>query len=240
MEIYKRLLSAASITLLLVGTSVYAQEQSAKEIVDRAFKYLHGMDKYAFKAVVIDLEETEDGSVNKYRFDTSVKIDRPGKFQINVKGPSRDRSNYLNNGVYTMMDHEFNYYGQIKVDDTIDGTLDYIFEEYGIRSPLAQLIYSKMHKRVSFPKSKNFGTRMVNGTECNYVAFSNDAREVHVWIATGDKPLVKAYKIIDKMGEGDYSINTSVTWDVDADISDSDFIFKAPKGAQKISVESAY
>jgi hypothetical protein len=240
MEIYKRFLSAASITLLLAGTSVYAQEQSAKEIVDRAFKYLHGMDKYAFKAVVIDLEETEDGTVNKYRFDTSVKIDRPGKFQINVKGPSRDRSNYLNNGVYTMMDHEFNYYGQIKVDDTIDGTLDYIFEEYGIRSPLAQLIYSKMHKRVSFPKSKNFGTTMVNGTECNYVAFSNDAREVHVWIATGDKPLVKAYRIIDKMGEGDYSINTSVTWDVDADISDSDFIFKAPKGAQKISVESAY
>jgi len=240
MEIYKRLLGAAGITLLLVGTSVYAQEQSAKEIVDRAFKYLHGMDKYAFKAVVIDLEETEDGSVNKYRFDTSVKIDRPGKFQINVKGPSRDRSNYLNNGVYTMMDHEFNYYGQIKVDDTIDGTLDYIFEEYGIRSPLAQLIYSKMHKRVSFPKSKNFGTAMVNGTECNYVAFSNDAREVHVWIASGDEPLIKAYRIIDKMGEGDYSINTSITWDLNADISDNDFIFKAPKGAQKISVESAY
>ena len=240
MELYKRLLSATGITLLLFGTSVYAQEQSAKKIVDRAFKYLHNMDKYAFKAVVIDLEETEDGTINKYRFDTSVKIDRPGKFQINVKGPSRDRSNYLNNGVYTMMDNEFNYYGQIKVDDTIDGTLDYIFEEYGIRSPLAQLIYSKMHKRVTFPKSKNFGTRMVNGTECNYVAFSNSEKEVHVWIATGDEPLIKAYRIIDKMGDGDYSINTSLTWDVNADISDSDFVFVAPKGATKISVESAY
>jgi len=240
MELYKRLFSATGITLLLFGTSVLAEEKSAKEILDKAFKYIHSMDKYAFKAVVIDIEKTEDGTINKYRFDTSVKIDRPGKFLINVKGPSRDRSNYLNNGVYTMMDNEFNYYGQIKVDDTIDGTLDHIFEKYGIRSPLAQLIYSKMHERVKFTKSKNFGTRMVGGIECNYVAFSNDAIEVHIWIATGDKPLIKAYSIIDKMDEDDYSINTSITWEVNANISDSDFVFKAPKGAEKISVESAY
>jgi hypothetical protein len=198
------------------------------------------MDTYAFKAVVVDHEQAEDGSIKKYRFDTSVKVDRPGKLQINVKGPSRDRSNYLNNGVYTMMDHQYNYYGQIKVRDTIDETLDYMFEEYGIRSPLAQLLYSKMHQRVKFTKSKNFGTRMVDGVECNYVAFSNNEIEVHIWIATGSEPLIKAYRIIDKMGEDDYSINTSITWDVNANISDSDFVFKVPKGAEKISVQSSY
>jgi len=240
MKLYKRLLSATSITILLFGTSLVAADQTPKEILKKAFKYVQGMDKYAFKAVVIDHEKTEDGSMKEHRFDTSVKVERPGKFQINVKGPNRDRSNYLNNGVYTMIDHQFNYYGQIKADDTIDGTLDYIYEEYGIRSPLAQLLYSKMHERAKFSKSKNFGTMMVDGTECDYVAFSNGVRELHVWIATGSEPLIKAYSIIDRMEEDDYRINTSITWDVDAKISDSDFVFKAPKGAEKISVESSY
>lgn len=239
MKICKRVLSAASIAVVLFGTSLLAQEQTPKQILDNAFKYIHSMDKYAFKAVVIDQEKSEDGNVKKYRFDTSVKVDKPGKLQVNVKGPSKDRSNYLNDGVYTMMDHQFNYYGQIKASDTIDGTLDYIFDEYGIRSPLAQLLYSKMHERAKFNKSKNFGTVMVDGTECNYVAFSDGVRDVHIWIETGDRPLIKAYSVIDRVSEDDYRINTSLVWDLDAKITDSDFIFKAPKGAEKISVQSA-
>ena len=239
MKICKRVLSVTSIVAVLFGTSLLAQEQTPKQILDNAFKYIHSMDKYAFKAVVIDQEKSEDGTVKKYRFDTSVKVNKPGKLQVNVKGPSKDRSNYLNNGVYTMMDHQFNYYGQIKASETIDGTLDYIFEEYGIRSPLAQLLYSEMHKRTKFNKSKNFGTVMVDGTECNYVAFSDGVRDVHIWIETGDRPLIKAYSIIDRVSEDDYRINTSLVWDLDAKITDNDFIFKAPKGAEKISVESA-
>jgi len=240
MKFYKKLLCATGAALFLGGTSLLAQEKDPKDILDKALKYINNMDKYTFKAVVIDNEEAEDGTIKQYRFDTSVKLDKPGKFRVDVKGYLKDRSNYLYNGVYTMMDNQFNYYGQIKAHETIDGTLDYIFEEYGIKSPLAKLMYSNMHKRVKFNKSKNFGTMMVDGTECDYIAFSNNLREIHVWIETGDEPLIKAYSIIDKMGEEDYRINTSLTWDIHAKISDSDFIFKTPKGAEKISVQSAY
>ena len=240
MKLFKTVLSTVSVTVLLSGTTLMAEEQTPKEIIKNAFKYLHSMDQYAFKAVVIDSELDEDGSTEKYRFDTSVKVERPGKFQINIKGPSKDRSNYLNNGVFTMMDHQFNYYGQIKTGKNIDGTLDYIFEEYGIRSPLAQLLYSEMDKRLKYTKSKNFGKVMVEGTECDYVAFSDGTRDVHIWVETGDKPLIKAYSIIDKMSEDNYRMNTSLVWNLDAKISESDFIFKAPKGAEKISVQSPY
>ena len=119
MKICKRVLSVTSIVAVLFGTSLLAQEQTPKQILDNAFQYIHSMDKYAFKAVVIDQEKSEDGTVKKYRFDTSVIVNKPGKLQVNVKGPSKDRSNYLYNGVYTMMDHTFNYYGQIKADKTI-------------------------------------------------------------------------------------------------------------------------
>lgn len=239
MKLYKKLLCATGVTLFIGSTSLFAEEQSPRDILNKAYAYLGSMDKYAFDAVVIDNERAEDGTINKYRHDVSVKIDRPGKFRVDTKDDTRDRSNILNNGVFTMMDHMFNYYGQLKTPKTIDGTLDYVFENYGIKAPLAQLMYSDMYKRVKFIKSKNFGTMMVDGTECDYIAFSNELREVHVWIATGDKPLVKSYSIIDKFDEDDYRINTSLYWNTNAKISDSDFIFTAPKGATKISVDSA-
>lgn len=239
MKLYKKLLCVTGVVILAGGTSLFAAEQSPRDILDKAYNYISSMDKYAFSAVVVDNITEKDGTVIKYRHEADVKVDRPGKLRVDVIGDTGDRSNYLNNGVYTMMDYGFGFYGQIKVPETIDGGLDYIFEKFGIRAPLAQLVYSNMQKRVKFTKSKNFGTKMVDGVECNYIAFSNGAREVHLWIETGDKPLVKAYSIIDRVGDIEDRINTSVYWDLNAKISDSDFIFRVPEGAEKISVQSA-
>jgi hypothetical protein len=93
-----------------------------------------------------------------------------------------------------------------------------------------------MDRRVRFKTSKYFGKVDVHGVECDYVAFKNVTREIHVWITTGKKPLVKAYSIIDTSNENRSRINTTVKWNTNAKISDRNFIFVAPKGSSKISV----
>lgn len=236
MKLHKKLLVVTGTAFLLSGSSLFAAEQSPRDILNKAYEYIGSMDTYAFKAVIVDNDTMDDGTISKDRFDVSVKVDRPGKLRADTKGPGKDRSSYLNNGAYTMIDNGFGYYGQLKTPETIDGALDHIFDNFGIKAPLAQLIYSDMDKRLKFKKSKSFGTVMVEGTECYYIAFSNFVREVHVWIATGDEPLVKAYSIIDSTEENEFRVNTSIHWDTDAKISDSDFVFTAPKGAAKISV----
>ena len=138
-----------------------------------------------------------------------------------------------------MIDHEFNYYGQINTPKTIDGTLDVLFEKFDIKAPLASLVYSDMDKRAKFRTSKYFGTKVVGGVECDYVAFKNNTREIHAWIATGDKPLVKTFSIIDTSADSASRTNTSITWNENPNISDSDFVFVAPKGSSKISVNRA-
>ena len=239
MNLHKKLLCTAGVALLLSSTSLFAADQSARDILNKAYQYIGSMDKYAFTAVILD-DETQDGkTTNKYKHTVNVKVDRPGKLRVDVTGTVKNRSNYLNDGSYTMIDHGFNYYGQIKTPKTIDGALDVLFEKFGIKAPLAQLMYSDMNKRVKFRTSKYFGIKDVAGTECDYVAFKNRTREIHVWIATGDKPLVKTYSIIDTSTESASRINTSITWNENAKISDSDFVFVAPKGSSKISVNPA-
>jgi hypothetical protein len=190
MKLHKKLLCTAGIALLFTGTSLFAAEQSARDILNKAYEYIGSMDKYAFDAVIID-DELQDGEVTKkYRHDVSVKVDRPGKLRVDTKGDVKNRTNYLNDGLFTMIDHGFGYYGQLETPKT-------------------------------------------------YVAFKSRVREVHVWIATGDKPLVINYSIIDTTTKSYSRINTSIHWNNNPKISDSDFIFVAPKNAAKISVESA-
>ena len=239
MKLHKKILCTAGLALLLSGTNLFAAEKSARNIINNAYQYLGSMDKYAFNAIVSE-DAVDNGEIVKiYKQNVSAKISRPNMLRVDTNGDISRRSNYLNNGLYTMMDHDAGFYGQIKTPKSIDGALDFIFTKFGIRAPMASLFYSDMNKRVKFKRSKYFGTMNVAGVECDYVAFKNNTREIHAWIATGDKPLVKTYSIIDTGTKGNPRMNTTLTWINNPNISDSDFIFKAPKGVSKISVHSS-
>jgi len=233
MKIPHKLLYATGISLWLSSTALFAGDLTATQIAKNAYDYLDTQDSYAFNAIVINkLDDVDD---KKSHFVT-VKVDRPGKVRIDVTGDIKDRSTYLNDGKFTMIDYDMQYYGQLDTPKEINKALDFIFEKFDIRAPLAQLLYSDMGEKVKFSKSKNFGVVNLAGTECNYIAFEDNEKVVHVWIATGDKPLVKHYAIMNKL---EHSRNdTTIRWDGVRAPKKADFVFKAPSNAEKITVEA--
>ncbi len=235
MKLYKKILFATGVAILLGNSTLVAADTSARSVLKKAFHYIGDMDKYAFHAVVID-EILTDGKIVKHRNDIFLKIDRPDKLRFDRKFEGHSKSYYLNSGLFSMIDHELNLYGQLKTPKSIDKSLDFLFKKYDISAPLSSLIYSDMYKRTKAKRGKNFGTRTFNGVECNYIAFKDKAREIHVWVATGDKPLVQGYTIIDTAIEGHPKSYTTIMWDDKTKIVDSDFDFIAPKNATKISV----
>jgi len=239
MNPYKKTLTIIGAGLLLTTTHLFATDKSAIDIMNKAFQQTGSMDKYAFTAVILDNDVQEDGTIIPYRYDTSVKVDRPGNLRVDTKSEFLDRSSYVHNGLYTIVEHGHGYYGELTVPKSIDKALDSIFTNYDIKAPLASLIYSDMKKRVKFNSSKYFGTMDVAGVECDYVAFKSKVREVHVWITTGEIPMVKTYSIIDTTTQPNGRTNTSITWHKNPNISENDFIFHAPKGSKKISVLTA-
>jgi hypothetical protein len=62
------------------------------------------LDNYAFDAIV-----TEDDTSGKVKQNVSVEVDRPGKLRVDTKGDIKNRTVYLNDGVFTMIDHGFGY-----------------------------------------------------------------------------------------------------------------------------------
>lgn len=80
--------------------------------------------------------------------------------------------------------------------------------------------------------------RTLGGVECNYIAFADRDREVHVWVAAGEEPLVKAFSVVDTTLKGHPRTNTTIVWKLNSEISDSDFVFEASKDATKISIDN--
>ena len=238
MKMYKKVFYVTGITLFIGGKSLLASDSSAIKILNNAYEFVGNMDKYAFDAVVVDEYRLKD-NVKKVRHTISVKVDRPNKLRVDVEGDTVYRSNYMNDGIFTMTDHDYKYYGQLKTPKSIDGALDFILKKYGINAPLTSLVYSDMQKRMKFKTSKNFGKMNVSGVECDYVAFKDGFREAHVWIASGDKPFIKSYSIIDRTDDEYARINTSITWKDSSNVMENDFIFTAPEGVSKVSIESA-
>lgn len=232
MNIQKKLLYMAGAALLLGTTSLFAADKSAVSIMNNAYQYLEAMDKYAFSAVV----SGETRADKTYKQNVSAKVSRPNMLLVNSNGEVKNRTIYLDDGEFTMIDHNHNFYGQLTTPKSIDAALDFLFSKFDIKSPISSLFYSDMSNRVKFKRSKYFGTMDVAGIECDYIALKTKRREIHLWIATGDKPLIKTYSVLDIGSQGSSRTNTTIKWINNPDITESDFNFKAPKGASQISI----
>lgn len=235
MKICKKLCAIVGIGLIVGASTLMGAEKSASDILKHAYRYIGHLDQYMFNAVV--QEDASNGKKIIQR--VQVEVDRPNKLRVDTRGDIKNRTVYLNHGQFTMFDHDYHYYGQLKTPVSVDKALDYIFEKYGINAPLATLLYSDMDKRLPKVRGKYFGIKEVEGVPCDYVAFKSEGATIHVWIEKGKKPLIKAYAIITEDQGKVYRKDTTVQWKTDVTLPERDFVFVAPKGAEKIPVEPA-
>jgi hypothetical protein len=244
MKDVKKIISLFSLTVFLASTSLYADSSSASEekveksaltLLKNSYNYLGSLQKYAFKATVVNRDH-EGNEIVERKHTAKAKVLRPSQFRVDSKSDIFNRSVYLSNGVFTMMDNKEKYYARVETGTDIDETLEYINKRLGIVLPLSTLLHSDMGKFFKPKKVKYFGTRTVTGVECNYVAFRKGSTTVHLWIENSDTPLVRVAKIItdDKQGRG--TTDLVLKWNVKPHFSNSVFVFKAPKGSSNVSI----
>jgi len=238
----KKLLTVISLAAVLTSGTVYADnttqttqlsEQNGKALLKGAYDYLGSLQKYAFTATINNTIK-DDGKSIKDKRTVSAKVKRPDQFRIDSKGDFINRSSYLSNGVFTMIDNDEKYYASVKTNGGIDKTLDMINRKLGIVLPTSTLLHSDMAKFIHPKRVQNFGVRTLAGVECNYIAFKQKSTTVHLWIENSDRPVIHAAKIISPdSGMTDMVIK----WDTNPGFSDSVFVFKAPQGASNVSIK---
>ena len=239
----KKVATALSLSMLLATSSVYADNNieatqntqlNAAKLLKDTYSYMGTLDRFSLDATITNNYTGDTTQIVEKRH-SDVKVDRPSQFRVDTKGDYIDRTVYLDNGVFTMMDNKEKYYASVNTGKNIDQTLVKIRKDLGIVLPLSTLIHSDMNKFIKPRKVKYFGTRDLSGVECNYIAFKMGKTIVHMWIENSNTPLIRSAKIVTK-SKG--TTDMVLKWDTKPNFKNNVFTFKASKNASNVSIRA--
>jgi len=176
-----------------------------------------------------------------YKIQVTRSVDfalrRPDHLHVDARAHQKGRSIWYDGKTLTVLDREKNLYGTVDAPATIDQTLDFAAENYGVTIPLEDLAvsdpYASSMKNVT--TGGYFGDEPVLGVPCRHIGFSTDRIDWQLWVADGTEPLpqklVITYKTEDQMPQ---YIAIFSKWNLTDRAADLAFEFIPPPGSVHI------
>jgi hypothetical protein len=87
--------------------------------------------------------------------------------------------------------------------------------------------------------AKHIGRGVIDGVECEHLAFRDQDVDWQIWVEVGDRPIPRKYVITSK-GVGaapQYTLRIK-EWKTDATIAADAFVFTPPAGATKVALDA--
>ena len=126
---------------------------------------------------------------------------------------------------------------------TIDHLVDELRDKYNRPLPAADLLMSNAYDELMLDvvDTKDLGSGVIGGVECDYLAFRTKDVDWQIWIAQGDRPYPCRYVITSKLVSNgpQYSIQIR-DWKTGDAVASDDFGFENPTAAEKIDLEDLH
>ncbi len=228
------LLAALFLAVPAGNSTLHADDGKALEILKSMSEHLAAQQSFSatFEAGI----EVVTDDLEKIQFNSSgtISLERPDKLRAKRTGGYTD-VDLVFDGKEAIVHvlHEKSY-ARLGVSGTIDDFVHMLLAD-GLVLPGADLILSDTFAALSegVIESKHVGLGVINGVECEHLAFRNKDTDWQLWVRAGDEPIPCKYVITSKhvTGAPQYSL---VVHDWTAG-SGGDFVFKP--GADEKEVE---
>jgi hypothetical protein len=196
------------------------------------------------KALTIDAEEIYDevpahGPRRQLAGTRHVSMRRPDRLAGDASGDAVNRAFFYDGRTLSLYDKEQNVWASGAVPPTIDGALDFIFDQTGTIVPLADFLYADPYARLmgGVQRGAYLGIHDAAGVPCHHLAFEQANIDWQLWIDAGAQPmprkLVITYKTEDEVPQYSATI-TKLT--VEPTLPDALFRFTPPAGATPVEV----
>ena len=204
----------------------------------KSYRYMGTLKYFGIDAVTTSDDLYLDEMVVTYTHWVHIDVERPSRLHISVDGDVKSKEYFIDNKQFTVYDNLTNYYGQLAVPQGIDKALDFLFDKYDVKSPLANILYHDLDRRIP-PKNKGyyFGISDVDDTPCYHLGFNTPTQEYQVWIEQGDHPVIRKFIIIDKTEPYLPRSGTVLRWNLKTEPAGNVFKFEPPRGAARINIE---
>jgi hypothetical protein len=239
-----RALMAAAGAIVLAAA---AQSPARAESGDDAMAILKSMSDYIDAQQSITVKYDSDIEVitpllQKLQFSSSggFLMDRPNKLHMTRHGGYADVDLYFDGKRATVYGNNLNVFA----GQDLQGTIDQLFEklrDLGFDAPGADLLFSHSFEGMTADviDARHIGRGVVDGIECEHLAFRDVDTDWQIWIEVGPKPIPHKYVITSKTmaGAPQYTLRIS-DWKSNTQPPADAFAFKPPAGAKQIDLKA--
>jgi hypothetical protein len=244
MKLVQEALRRRSVLVGTVLTMSVALISSANAQSGDAEKILKSMSDYVAsqKTILVTYDsdiEVVTSNLQKIQFTSSgqVQLSRPDKLRATRTGGYRDIEIVFDGKMVTVNNKDAKDYAQIDAEGTADQLIDVLREKYGVVAPGADLLLPNVFDvmMADVVDGAVIGKGVIDGVECDHLAFRNAESDWQIWIESGAKPIPRKYVITTKgVAQGPQYTLRIKEWksDVPADA----FAFKPDSSAKKIAL----
>jgi hypothetical protein len=169
----------------------------------------------------------------------TVALIRPDRVHTTRAGGTVDMETLYDGKTLTLLGNNLNRYTQVDTAGTVDQLIDELKDKHGLPLPAADLLMTNAYDELmqGVYDSKDLGSGVVNGQECDSLAFRKDEVDIQIWVAQGEHPYPCRLVIASTQVKGspEYSIQIR-DWKSGDGVVTDDFVFKNATNAKKIDV----
>ncbi len=136
--------------------------------------YLKGLQQFSVQADITEDFLLDSGLKVQYGRTVTASVRRPDRLRVEPQGDLEDRQLFLDGDTATLVHLGQSQYSTLSVPTGIDAALDHLVQTYGLRAPLADLIYADAYDRLMDGNLAGFylGLAEVHGHLCHHLPAS--------------------------------------------------------------------
>ncbi|MFL6730903.1 MAG: DUF2092 domain-containing protein [Sphingomicrobium sp.] len=167
----------------------------------------------------------------------TVELNRPDKIHTTRKSGFSDTEMVFDGKTVSLLGKGQNAYVQAEAPGTIDNLIDQLRDKFHRQLPGADLLQSNVYDTLMADVTdiKDLGSGVINGQECDHLAFRAKDTDWQIWIAQGEHPYPCRYVITSKDVDQAPQFTMEIRdWKAGGSAAASDFTFTPPAGAKKL------
>jgi len=218
----------------------FTDSAEAKKLLKAMSDYLDAQQAISFDYDAVLEVVTNDKQKLALASSGNVALNRPDKIRTARAGGFVDVETLFDGKTLTLLGKNANKYTQLEVPGTIDQLIDELREKYDRPLPAADLLGSNSYAALmdDVYDSKDLGSGVINGAECDFLAFRQDEVDLQIWIAQGDIPHPCRYVITSRLvADGPQYIVEFRNWKSGEKAVKDDFAFLNSTNAEKIELK---
>lgn len=218
-----------------------AQENDAASI-------LKAMSDYVSRQKTIQLTFDSDIEVitpqlEKIQFTNSggALLSRPDKLRAHRVGGYADVELIFDGKTVSVLGKHINGYAQFEAPGSVDQLIEALRAGHGVALPGADLLLTNSYDVLieGVREAKHIGSGVIDGRECEHLAFRNFDTDWQIWVEMGDKPIPRKLVVTSKTVNNapQYTLRIK-EWKTDIKPAPDAFAFVPQAGAKKLSPDA--